>query len=345
MLRVRRTGFTLIELLVVVSIIALLIGILLPTLGEARRQAGIAACQSNIRQLSFGVTTSLGQNRDQFPAAPPSELYSGGRTGAPGKMADFWGMQDRPANGWPGEKTTTVAKQAPGQGWWSDYFQRDIFDSPNSRYRSEVMGLEQMYFILFGDLITESRGLAMLAEPFVSPAAKTVRNDWQTYVEEGDPRQNDHQFPVSMGSYNYVLPTHFERRVFLPGNRGGLFGPGGQFNGSPRLTPFKSFQQANSVAFPSAKAMFYQFLDDHNRSRLPWYYSTVGTTISMMDGSAKLVRAYQDGIVLTQAQSISNYEEAGGAAWDQSFTWANLGISGVEYFRYTWGGLSGRDVR
>ena len=65
--RERATAFTLVELLVVIGIIAILIGILLPTLRKAHMAAQRAQCQSNVRQLFIGVSLYCDNNHDWYP--------------------------------------------------------------------------------------------------------------------------------------------------------------------------------------------------------------------------------------------------------------------------------------
>ena len=63
----QRNGFTLIELLVVISIIALLVSILLPSLQTAREQAKSVVCKSNLGQMRLVWTMYLEDNGDYFP--------------------------------------------------------------------------------------------------------------------------------------------------------------------------------------------------------------------------------------------------------------------------------------
>ncbi len=76
----RRAAFTLIELLVVVAVIAILIGVLLPALGQARAAAWSIVCQSTQRQLNIGINTYGAENDNWIPGISSSgEAIFGGR--------------------------------------------------------------------------------------------------------------------------------------------------------------------------------------------------------------------------------------------------------------------------
>src|SRR6266550_2608231 len=64
-------GFTLIELLVVVAIIALLIAILLPSLGKARELANRSYCAANIRGIIQSMIVYSNENSDAYPTVMP----------------------------------------------------------------------------------------------------------------------------------------------------------------------------------------------------------------------------------------------------------------------------------
>jgi prepilin-type N-terminal cleavage/methylation domain-containing protein len=127
-----KRGFTILELLVVVSIIALLVGMLLPAIGKARDNARINTSKSNLRQLGVAHKTYAADWADRQMTLVRDTLgqYEGDvvlYTEAVYGGGGYWGAHPPIIGGWGYNSTGAYG----AWGWWVGHANRIIFQPIN----------------------------------------------------------------------------------------------------------------------------------------------------------------------------------------------------------------------
>jgi prepilin-type N-terminal cleavage/methylation domain-containing protein len=161
----RRTAFTLIELLVVISIIAILIGILVPALSGGQVAARKAANQSQMRDIHQGLVSYSSENRGWYTGLDS--------TGSPMTKADF-DAEGITTNDPPGVDPGVFVGPRAAQLVQNDYFAGETLISPGEKLDMDPWSRGDPFNTAD---VSDHMSYAMLA---INPSAGWARNaDWR----------------------------------------------------------------------------------------------------------------------------------------------------------------------
>ena len=226
-----RKGFTLVELLVVISIIALLVGILLPALSRARDAAMINASKNNIRNVYVANQNYMGEWKGAQWVGAPSNLSKYGDTlGAAiqGYLDNMSAYGDEIGGGWSPGPGVQFGETATGQVWFPGNVQVYIapycwgsgptsapqaprygtFMHPNTRQLGEYME-DQVYNKAFfapkDDIILDALKDCMSSTGNLCPGATGYGGYSGDYATFGIDKFGGYSFPPFLhpSSYTY----------------------------------------------------------------------------------------------------------------------------------------------
>ncbi len=333
-----RRGFTLIELLVVISVIALLISILLPSLGKSRKAARTTLCQSHMRQFSEALHNYAADWKSVSSAFSwnPNRSYS-----------QFTDLNNAP------NYVASHANQAV------DIVRRRTGHMNDGYYAPFA---DRMVDRNFGHLPLEDGGYfsESIPEPTTACPEDKTTLIWQRNVsdyaaglsETGDPD------PSSSTAFKKLLPFwstyqfvpnswSIERNPFPLTQASG--GPGlhllyGYSISPPTKTGIRSIADVN---FPSNKVWIFDLFDRHFYKRTLWHaYPDARQPLMFFDGSVT-IRTTRDANKGWQNNNQTSPAPTQYQYWPTAYEPATLSGAAADlvtgYFRWTRGGLRGVD--
>ncbi len=182
--RHRRSGaFTLIELLVVIGIIAMLVGILAPSLNAAREMARKVVCATNLHNWGIGMATYTAQAQGLLPWEGHADGDTRANTLGPWDNPSFWVNAVPPLVKGTSYFTLQQAELA-GQGHVPRAGDKDNFVCPSAKEAAPGPGdtVKDGCFLMWGSKpgtpLTDASGNAA----YLSPGLQEQRKVYWCYV-------------------------------------------------------------------------------------------------------------------------------------------------------------------